>query len=231
MISNEEMLSREGGGPSAFEAVPAESRHVQGMASCHLAAFPGEFTTLLGQRFLRCMYGYYVKNPDGISFVAVDQDTGRVIGLVKGGKPELRSHFARRYLPLFTGAMLYRSLVNRYFRRRLGVHFAQTFRNIGRKLHLLPRTPENPSPPADPPGTWSNLLSICTHPDWCGRGVGKTLMDAFRRESARRGYATMRLSVHHGNDAAVALYRKAGWKVILTCPNGIYFKRSTEDDT
>jgi ribosomal protein S18 acetylase RimI-like enzyme len=72
------------------------------------------------------------------------------------------------------------------------------------------------------------LLSICTHPDYSGRGIGKALMEAFRAESQARGYKTMRLSAHLGNNPAIALYKKCGWEVILETSRGIYFRRKVE---
>ena len=206
---------------------PAEKEHLDGIVSCHMAAFPGQFTTLMGRRFLRMSYGYYIDHPEGICFVALDRNSGRLVGLVKGGKPELRSCFTRRRVPLFLGAILFRAITTSYFRRRLGHHFRQAFRKVARKLGMM-KSPKAHLPPEDPPGTWCSLLSICTHPDARGRGVGKALMEAFRADSQRRGYKTMRLSVRNDNDAAIALYEKCGWQAVYSCPDGTYFNKSVE---
>ena len=198
------------------------------MARCHAAAFPGEFLTLMGQGFLRAFYRFYIVR-GGIALVAIDEAGGQVIGLVAGGEPSLRSRFTRRHVVRFVATLAVKSLQHRRIRQRLGEHLRAALVPILRKLHLTrPRAASDPEP-TDPLGTWSNLLSVCTHPEFRGRGTGKALMEAFRIASANRGYRTMRLSVHNDNAAAMALYRSCGWRTILTTPKGTYFKRSVED--
>jgi len=207
----------------------ARAEHLEGMVDCHELAFPGEFLTLLGRGVLRALYRYCMQRPEGICLVALDERSGRVGGLVAGGEPTLRGRFMRKHALRLVAAAAGKAVVHGRVRRRLCEHLGAALRAVGRKLHLLPAGGKHPSPPEDPPGTWSNLLSICTHPDFRGRGLGSALMEAFRADSARRGYKTMRLSVHNDNAAAIALYQKCGWKPILTTPAGTYFKRSVEE--
>ena len=89
--------------------------------------------------------------------------------------------------------------------------------------------PPPDEPPMDPPGTWSVLLSIGVLPEAGGRGVGRALMEGFRRARADRGYRCMYLSVHNDNAAAIRLYSASGWKVIATTPGGTYFRRDVGD--
>ena len=228
-----ELLVGPGGsadGAADVAVAAAEVEHLDGMADAHVAAFPGQFLTLMGRGFLRCFYRFYVAQPGGIALVAVEPATGRVAGLVVGGEPALRGRFLRRHLVRFLATALPRAFVHSRVRRRLGEHLGDALGKIGRKLRLLSPERRPPEPPEDPPGTWSNLLSVCTRPEFRGRGVGTVLMEAFRAESRRRGYRSLRLSVHNDNEAAIALYKKAGWQAILTTPRGTYFKRSVEDE-
>ena len=200
------------------------------MADVHIAAFPGEFLSLLGRGVLKAYYRFYMVKPGGICLVAVDDKSGRVMGLVAGGRPELRSNFLLNHAIRVVGTALCKAVIYGRVRLRLLEYLGAAFRRILRKLDLLSAAPRHPAPPEDPPGTWSNLLSICTHPDLRGRGVGNALMAGFRAESQRRGYSTMRLSVHNDNEAAIALYTRCGWKAIITTPKGTYFKRSVGED-
>jgi len=210
--------------------IPAEPEHVAGMVACHQAAFPGQFTTLLGPGYLRTLYRFYAGHPDGICLVAVEEGGDAVLGLVAGGRPDLPSRMLRRNLWRFMPILLWRALTHGYFRRRLLHHAGEAVRKVSRRLCLARASPERPAPPEDLPGTWSNLLSICTHPDHRGRGVGRHLMEGFRAESERRGYRSMRLSVRNENAAAIALYKACGWRPVLTVPNGTYFKRSVRPE-
>lgn len=211
-----------------FEVVKATPQHLDGMVRVHIDSFPGEYLALLGPDFLRAFYGYYIHH-NGIVLVAVEQ-SGRVLGLVAGGPPQMRSQFLRSHALRFLATAIGKSLVHRRVLQRNLEHFGSAIRGIGRRLHLVPVTtvPPAPEPPA---GTWSNLLSICADPKARGRGVGQALMEAFRHESAARGYRTMRLSVHNDNLAAIRLYEKAGWAKVLTVPSGTYFMRSATEES
>ena len=208
--------------------VAAEPKHLDQMTQCHIKAFPGEFTTLIGKRFIKGSYRFYITDPDGIVFVAVSS-SGEVVGLVSGGKPELRRQFSVKRVPLYSLDIVFSAIKNRYVRKRLCQHFCTAAKKIVTKLKPTTDNVVTEEPAPGPAGTWSSLLSICSEPQWRGRGIGKALMEAFRSESAARGYKTMRLSVHLDNDAAIALYKKCGWQVILETKRGIYFKRSVEE--
>lgn len=211
----------------SFQVISATRQHLDGMVRVHIDSFPGEYLVLLGPGFLRAFYGYYIDH-GGIVMVAVEPD-GTVLGLVAGGAPQMRSQFLRRHAVRFLLTAIGKSFVHRRVLQRNLEHFGSGIRAIARKMKLLKASaaPPAPEPPA---GTWSNLLSICADPKARGRGVGQALMEAFRQESAARGYRTMRLSVHNDNLAAIRLYEKCGWAKVLTVPSGTYFMRSVTEE-
>lgn len=211
-----------------LSVIVAEERHLDEMVQCHIKAFPGEFMTLIGARFIKDFYKFHMSHEDGIVFVALGS-SGKVVGLVAGGKPELREQFSRRRVPLYVLDIAFSAITSNYARRRLLQHMCSAIKKILTKLGLTADNAVKVEPLPDPPGTWSSLLSICTDPEFCDRGVGKLLMQTFRAESMARGYKTMRLSVHPDNNAAIALYKRCGWKIILESPRGLYFKRSVEE--
>jgi ribosomal protein S18 acetylase RimI-like enzyme len=58
----------------------------------------------------------------------------------------------------------------------------------------------------------ARLYSIAVAPHSGGRGVAPTLLDAAEAAALARGCRTMRLEVHIANHAAVARYRKSGYR-------------------
>lgn len=208
--------------------VVAKADHLASMVECHCAAFPGEFLTLMGKTFLASFYGFYNSHPDSISLVAVDGETNRVMGLVIGGRPDLRSVFLYKHVLLFVATAFRKAFANARIRERLLEHISNPVRRI--RMRLGKRGDDYPPeiPPEDPPGTWSNLLSICTHPDFRRRGVSRALMKQFEWESYKRGYSSMRLSVHNDNSSAIGLYKKCGWNPVLVTQKGTYLKRSID---
>jgi len=205
--------------------VTAEEKHLEEMVQCHVRAFPGEFMTLLGARFIKNFYKFYVSSKGGIVFVALEP-LDKVVGLVAGGMPELRKQFSYSRAPLNVIDIVFIAIANNYVRGRFLHHVRIIVKKVFTKLRHRANVLIRDEPPKDPPGTWSSLLSICTAPDFRGKGIGKALMEAFHKESAIRGYKTMRLSVKADNDVAIALYNKCGWEEILKLPTGVYFKRS-----
>jgi len=208
--------------------VEAQNRHIEGMARCHIKSFPGEFMTLIGKRFIKGFYKYYIASQNSIVIVAVNEHD-KVTGLVAGGKPELRKRFTVTRVPLYVFDICRSAIINSNCRTRLLQHLSGAFRKILVKLHLATAQAVIEEPPEDPTGTWSSLLSVCTLPDYCGRGIGSRLMEEFRQQSENLGYKTIRLSVHLDNEPAIALYTKCGWKETFRNIRGIYFKRNVKD--
>ncbi|ELY4125796.1 GNAT family N-acetyltransferase [Cronobacter malonaticus] len=60
-------------------------------------------------------------------------------------------------------------------------------------------------------GWRSRLAAFAIHPDWRGKGVGKTLMTQLLDEAHERGEKSMTLEVIVGNDAGQALYERVGF--------------------
>ncbi|MGB7256795.1 MAG: GNAT family N-acetyltransferase [Pseudolabrys sp.] len=58
----------------------------------------------------------------------------------------------------------------------------------------------------------ARLYSIAVEPRFAGHGAGPLLLAAAESAAGKRGYALMRLEVRVSNAAAIALYRKAGYR-------------------
>jgi ribosomal protein S18 acetylase RimI-like enzyme len=61
-----------------------------------------------------------------------------------------------------------------------------------------------------------------------GKGLGKTLLDAFIEASRAHGYRSVVLSVETENSPAVALYESAGFKIVNTLSEGRYHRHRME---
>jgi ribosomal protein S18 acetylase RimI-like enzyme len=72
------------------------------------------------------------------------------------------------------------------------------------------------------------LTYIAVAADQRGRGLGNQLLNAFLEASRSRGYRSVVLSVEKENDSAIALYEKAGFKIVRTFSEGRYQRHRME---
>jgi ribosomal protein S18 acetylase RimI-like enzyme len=64
------------------------------------------------------------------------------------------------------------------------------------------------------PAAW--ISNLTTDPDWRGRGLGRLMLARGIGSLLDRGAESVTLGVDGGNDAAVGLYRSAGFEVVST---------------
>lgn len=194
------------------------------IAECHIAAFPGEFLSLLGREFLIDYYAFYLSHKEGICLVCLDESSHKVVGLVAGGAPNINEKFMKSRLPRKALTVFKQAIRHPRVRSRLIEHACRILGGILRRLGVCKRKSVE-APVDDSWGRWANLLSVCVHPSFRKRGIGALLMDAFRRECGHRGYSYIRLSVHNDNINAIKLYERQGWEALLQTRNGTYFGR------
>ncbi|MEJ2384708.1 MAG: ribosomal protein S18-alanine N-acetyltransferase [Xanthomonadales bacterium] len=65
----------------------------------------------------------------------------------------------------------------------------------------------------------THLLNLCVAPDAQGQGLGATLLGHALRRSARQGSAEVFLEVRPSNGAAIALYRRYGFRPVGERPD------------
>lgn len=57
----------------------------------------------------------------------------------------------------------------------------------------------------------SYLQRLAVHPDWQGKGMGRSLVRAVARSASRAGSRAMLLNTQHDNEAAIGLYEALGF--------------------
>ena len=65
----------------------------------------------------------------------------------------------------------------------------------------------------------THLLNLCVAPDMQGQGLGATLLGHALRRSARQGSTEIFLEVRPSNQAALALYRRYGFRAVGERPD------------
>ncbi len=171
-----------------------EGRHIEQAVDIHIASFPGFFLTRLGRPFLRLLYSAYVKVPDAIALVYVDEETQRVAGTSLGvARP---AAFFRRQL-VFHG---------------LGYAIASVplLLKEPRTIARLLRAAMKPSqvPREANSAEWSSMAVL---PEFRRRGIAKKFTERMKEEARKRNATYLYgWTDQVDNDAINAHHRKAG---------------------
>ena len=67
----------------------------------------------------------------------------------------------------------------------------------------------------------ATLVSMYVAPEYAGRGIGLALVEIVLRDARASGVSRVILTVTDGNQAAMALYQKAGFRAFGTEPDAI----------
>jgi ribosomal protein S18 acetylase RimI-like enzyme len=159
-------------------------------AALHVGQIREGFLASLGPRFLRRLYRRVPHVPG--SFLLVLELEGRIVGFLAGSVDvgALYKEFLLR-----DGAFAVCDCAWRLVRSPRRVF--ETLRH---------GTSEDGSEP--------ELLAVALDPAARGLGGGRTLVEGFLTEIAKRGRSTAHVVVASGNDRAVALYRRTGFAVV-----------------
>ncbi len=73
----------------------------------------------------------------------------------------------------------------------------------------------------------SQIYNIAVAPEFRKQGIGEALLDHMVRKSEELGLSIITLEVRAGNEAAMALYEKMGFRKVGTRPG--YYAKGSED--
>jgi ribosomal protein S18 acetylase RimI-like enzyme len=182
----------------AMRIIKAEHKQLSLLVALHVAAFPTNFLTQLGPRFLRLYYRLILDDPNGILLVAKDDSRDDLVGFVAGmvNPPAFYARMKRKSISLALAVVLPVILSPRRF---------------GRLLHNRRRVKSVAASREDQEGV-VELSSLAVQPDQQGRGVGKALTAAFIARARDQGARVVVLTTDaEGNDYVNRFYQKMGF--------------------
>lgn len=74
-------------------------------------------------------------------------------------------------------------------------------------------------------------IAIALYHEYCGRGIGKIMLETLLKTAKEIGYEQAELEVMSKNEKAKTLYESLGFKVYGTLPNNIKYKYGSYDDS
>ena len=175
---------------------PTNKRHIKDVVLVHISSFPDFFLSELGSKFLFLFYSRIVEASEGIAFVYLN-DSGIPTGFVAGTSNP-------------------RGFYSRLLKRDWLAFALAAIPTVLRKPAIIGRVARAVFHPSDNPvgNDLAGLFSIGVLPEQQRTGVGKKLVQAFLKESKRRGCNRVFLTTDQDhNDAVNAFYVKHGFSV------------------
>jgi len=180
-----------------MKIIKLNKNHLSEVISIHIKAFPTFFLTFLGPRFLKEFYESFLYDSQGIGFVALDDNTEEIIGVIVG--PLNPNGYFKRLLKrkwfsfciASVGAIIKKpSVIKRLFRAVF--YRGESPKGIERSL----------------------LSSIAVSPNAQGKGAGKALVFKWLEEIKLRGSKGAFLTTDvENNDSVNKFYQKIGFKL------------------
>jgi ribosomal protein S18 acetylase RimI-like enzyme len=175
------------------------------VATNHMLAFPDSVLTKLGSEAVRRYYEWQLIGPHEISARAAFVHD-RLVGFCFAGifRGAMGGFLKRNRAYLLFRVLTHPWLItNPIFRERLLLGTRVLTRL--RRREKSRATSTRPSQPA------FGVLSIGTHPEYQGLGVGKRLMDEAEDFARSLGFSEIHLSVSTNNEQAIRFYERQNW--------------------
>ena len=167
---------------------PGTEADAAAAAALHAGQISEGFLTILGPKFLRRLYRRIAKAPQ--SFVLVVEEGSNTVGVLAGSTD--------------VGA-LYRAFI---WRDGAAAALAGGARLVGSWRRVL----ETLRHASGGVGEGAELLAVAVDPVVRRRGVGTLLVEGFLTEIGRRKQDAAYVVVAASNDAAIAVYHRAGFR-------------------
>lgn len=174
-----------------------KEEYINKVVMIHIEAFPTFFLTFLGPKFLKEFYRSFLRDSQGIGFVALDNDSKEILGAIVG--------------PLNPQGYYKRLLKRKWFSFCIASMSAvikkpSVIKRLFKALFYRGEAPQ---------GIERSLLSsIAVSPNAQGKGAGKALVVKWLDEANSRGSKGAFLTTDaENNDSVNTFYQKIGFKL------------------
>lgn len=188
------------------------NKHLSGVVDVHMLAFPESAITSLGRKAVKRYYAWQFQSARQLYALGAYRDDGKLVGFCFGGvfNAALGGYLrANRGFLIRTILLRPWVLMNSRVRDRFVFSVWYTLQSRLRQRKKVEQVTFRAQ--SIKPEVPFSILSIATHPEAQGRGVGRCLMDRAERAAIDDGFQEMSLTVHPSNTQATGFYERLGW--------------------
>lgn len=186
--------------------------HLRKVVELHELAFKGFFLTELGSSFLKQYYKSVIRSDKALNLGVIDENS-ELVGFAITAK--ISKGFNK-------------SIIKQNFLGFLGIAFKLLILRPKAIYRLFINLEKKSSDFKDDQGDYCELLSIATHPDKQGLGIGKKLLIETEKQLKSEGYNNLALTTdYHDNSDVIRFYEKSGYSIyydFITYPQRKMYK-------
>ncbi|MBL7843326.1 MAG: GNAT family N-acetyltransferase [Cyclobacteriaceae bacterium] len=206
-----------------------EARHLSIIAVCHRKAFPDALSSAMGQHYVEKMLEWYLVDSRAFLFFIEEKGicVGYCGGLVADGKVAVgsASSMIQHSFNQAIKAILMKPwlLLHREFLRK----YRLVIKNVWRRINKPKQAGKQSETVKLIPHT--GLIVIGVDPEFHGKGYGSMLLQEFERQTRRKQYKLMMLTVLKTNTSAIESYKRNGWKITREQGNALELEKRIEN--
>lgn len=192
----------------------AETKDLNKIAQCHIAAFPKSVTSLLGEKVVASMLQWYLSAPNKFLFY-VEEDgvvKGYCGGFIMDGSDSYGSGSGMTQFGFNQAAGAFVRKPWLLLHKEVRKKYAFILTNVSRKLGFKKEQPmaiTQPKPKNEP--LTAGLVVIGVIPNLQQKGLGTSLQQEFERKAIELGAKRLSLSVRKQNEKAIKSYLRNGY--------------------
>lgn len=187
-----------------------QSEDLEEVAKVHIQAFPNQFASRMGKKYVSQMYRYYIDFPTGIALVAIHSKNGDLCGIRAGAGKYLLTDFRKKVALSFLPELLLKSLTDFLIFRTLANSILQKIKSIfGQRLKGIESGIKKE-------GTVFISQIIAVEEKYRGDlETALALINESERIAQEMGYQKIRGQVYLNNPRALAFDRAIGFKELF----------------
>lgn len=186
--------------------------HIGKVVDLHELAFKGFFLTQLGSSFLKQYYKSVIQSDKALNIGVFDENS-ILLGFAITAKNSKGFN---------------KSIIKQNFLGFLGIAFKLLILKPKAIYRLIINLEKKSPDIKDDKGNYCELLSIATHPNKQGLGIGKKLLVETEKQLKSEGYKSLALTTdYHNNIDVIRFYEKSGYSIyydFITYPDRKMYK-------
>lgn len=208
---------------SNYKIESLKQSDVKQLAKVYQAIFKDNFSSHLGQKFIRLFCEQFVNSNYNFGFIVKDEKLPVAFILGTTAPEKLYRKFYRDHLVTLSLLFVQKFIQDKYVRKNI----SNKFNHLGRALKalLIPNKVAKQAVQIADTGIPARILALGVLPEYRRRGLANELTAAYCEKARSKGFKKVELSTNPDNTNAIRFYQKDGWNIDHENDSAVSFSR------